>query len=568
LSRMKPAFSSQKPAYALRTGNSVLWRSIAVFCYAEIKRNLFSFILPSFFYLVTLLYVLVKRTNRLDLYPTWTLLVFAVLLAMVYGLQCFSNEADKKTLDFILSRPLSPVLIISVKYFLSLLVLFLWMVLFASTVRIDLERLPLVEGMGPEWIALIVLMIHSISFFAGLLAKGLERFFMITALTGLLAFASYHLWSIAFNLLKVNNLVFDILPYQLQFVQTVIPVYLTVLSLATPFFGTVWYLRSRIPLSRFQPAKWIGGFWIGTYLLFLLAELVFAPPLWPDSKITSGDWHDQAGILCCGPLQEPSKIFKNIPVRPVKYRISLSKLGRKSQTVYTGYNLQNPRFAPDGSRVVFAENGQLKILSLKNGKIVAIGPGNFGSWSRDGKHLICAQISGEKSLSKLYRYDLTTRLKKELTPQTYSITGIYWDSDSELLYFWGYKDEVSCLSLKDGAVRQFTTEIKRDQPLNYYGIIPPVISFNLEKKTPVWSQVFQDEVRIFELNPQTGKISLVENVVNRSVKTASPAIINHQFKAFLWQRIDGSFVYQATRYASHKGDNHEEHEHEHDHEEE
>jgi hypothetical protein len=565
---MKPEFLNPKPAFNPKTGNSVLWRSMVILGFAELKRNLFSFILPSFFYLITLVYIFFSGTNRLAPVATWTLLILAVLVAMVYGLQCFSNEADKKTLDFILSRPLSPTLIVSVKYFLSLLILFVWMELFTATVTVDLDQLPLVEGMGPEWILLIVLMIHSISFFAGLLSKGLERFFVITALTGLLALAGYYLWSLAFNLLKINNLVFDILPYQLKFVQTTIPIYLTILSLATSFYGTIWHLRSRIPISRFQPAKWIGGFWVGTYLLLLLAGHVFAPPLRPDTRIKYGDWHDQTGILSCGPLAEPPQIFKNRPAGLVKYRIALAKLGHQSRVVYTGFNLQNPRFDPDGSRVVFAENGVLKILFLKNGRIAPIGPGNLGSWSRDGKQLICAQITGKQALSKLYQYDVTTRQKKDLDASAHNITGIYWDSDSGRLYFWGFEDEVSCLDLKNNTVRQFTAGTDRDKPLNYYGIIPPVVSFNLEKKAPVWSQVFEDEVRIFELNPQTGKITLVENVVNRSVKTASPAFINNRFKAFLWQRIDGSFVYQATQFESHKGDNHEHHNHGHGHEDE
>jgi ABC-type transport system involved in multi-copper enzyme maturation permease subunit len=565
---MKPEFSNPKPVFIPGTGGSVLWQSMVVLGFAELKRNLFSFILPSFFYLITLIYTILRGTDRLDLLATWAILILAALVAMVYGLQCFSNEADKKTLDFILSRPLSPTLIITVKYFLSLSILFIWMALFSATVTLDLDRLPLVEGMGPEWIVLIVLMIHAISFFAGLLAKGLERFFMVTVLTGLLALAGYYLWSLAFNLLKINNLVFDILPYQLRFVQTTIPIYLTVLSLAIPFYGTVWYLRSRIPLSRFQPAKWIGGFWIGTYLLLLLAGRVLAPPLQPDTRIKFGDWHDQTGIISCGPLPQPPQIFKNRPVQLVKCRLALAKLGHKSRVIYTGFNLQNPRFAPDGSRVIFAENGILKILSLRNRRIVPIGSGNYGSWSRDGKQLLCAQVVGEKALYKLYQYDLTTHRKTELATPSLNITGIFWDSDSARLFFWGFKDEVSCLNLKNNTVRQFTAGTDREKPLNYYGIIPPVVSFNLEKKAPVWSQVFEDEVRIFELNPQTGKITLVENVVNRSVKTASPAIINNRFKAFLWQRIDGSFVYQATQFESHKGDNHEHHNHGHGHEDE
>jgi hypothetical protein len=75
----------------------------------------------------------------------------------------------------------------------------------------------------------------------------------------------------------------------------------------------------------------------------------------------------------------------------------------------------------------------------------------------------------------------------------------------------------------------------------------------------VWGQIYEDELRIFELNPQNGTIKLAENLVSSRMKNAAPVLINHNYQAFIWQRQDGSFVYQATRYGSRATAGHDHH---------
>jgi ABC-type transport system involved in multi-copper enzyme maturation permease subunit len=540
-----------------------------VFALAELKRNLLVFLLPTPFFIGLKIYQSCNGTHSLGLYGTWTMLIMAAIFAMTYGLQCFSNETDKRTLDFILTRPLSPYLIISVKYGLSLLFLLGWFTIFTGAAPLSLNLLPLVEGMGLTWILLILLMIHSISFFSGLLARGLERLFVITVLTGLLAGICYYFWSSCFSLIKANVYWFDILPVQLYFIKVVIPTYLALLCLATPFTGTVWYLRSRIPIWHFNPAKWLFGFWLASYGVVLVCLWLLAPPVWPDETTFYGDWHDRGGIVLSGPLKivGEDSIHKIDNNQVTTCDISLSQLGRKSHRIYMGQNIIKPHFSPDGAKLVFTEQRQLKILDLKTRRRTLIGPGDIAAWSADSRKLICARHIGKEDLSKLFIYDLDTKTVHPIG-HNLPVSAFAWDSARDTIYYLGYKTEVSSFNLITKQIKSFTTKFDREKPLNYYGIIIPNMLFVPETGNIVWGHVCEDELRIYELDPQSGGITLAENLVSPRMKNAAPVLINPNYQAFIWQRQDGSFVYQATRYAGREDaeHHHNAHEHEYNHE--
>lgn len=547
---------NQKSQYCRNLFNSALILTVS-----ELKRNLFSYLFPLLPYGGLLSYLLIVGHNPLNSYGAWGVLTFAALLAMTYGLQCFSNEADKKTLDFILTRPLSPYLIISVKYLISLSILTGWLLIFSFTVNVDLSHLPLPEGMGKGWIFLILLTIHGISFFSGLLAKGLERFFVITVMTGSLAGGSYYLWSLIFDLIKSNYFWFDIPAYQLTFIKTVFPVYLTVLCLATPFIGTVWLLRSRIPLGLFNPAKWLAGFWVGTCCIVISATCFFAPPHWPNPNAIHGDWHQTGGII----LNASNNPFQKIDNKnTIPCQLTLAQLGQKSRIIYQGINIQKPRFSPAGTHIVFSENNVLKILNLKTSSLTTIGPGHTAVWSGDGSQLLCAERTEQRGPSRLYFYNTKTGTKILINGKQFMMTDFAWDSLRNNIYFLGYKDEFYSFNLKSQKIKEYTPASDWEKPLNYYGIVSPTIIFNKEKNQVIWGQVFEDELRIFGLDEHE-KITLLENLVSPRLKTASPIIINNRYEAFLWQRLDGSFVFQATKYFIHKNDHHEDHGHDHDH---
>lgn len=541
---------------------AVYLNTVRIFTLAELSRNVLIFLLPAPLWLGVQIYRWSTSFQPLDLYGTWSMLIMAALFAMTYGLQCFSNETDKKTLDFILTRPLSPYLVITVKYGLSLGFFLVWFALYASSTQISLQQLSLVEGMGPMWILLILLMIHAISFFSGLLAKGLERFFVVTVMTGSLAGICYYLWTTCLDLLKANGYWFDILPNQLQLIKLVIPTYLALLCLATPIIGTIWYIRNRIPVWHFNPAKWLIGFWLISYGIVLSCLWVFAPPLWPDSTAFYGDWHETAGILFSGPIKivGEDSVHKIKNTQVTNCQIRLARFGRKSHRIYTGKNIIKPHFAPDGTKIVFTEQRRIKILNLRTHQLALIGPGDLAAWSTDSRKLICARQIGEHGLSSIYTYDLATQ-KSVVVPKTLQIADLVWDSPHDIVYFLGYKKEVGALSLKTRKIHTYTAKTDREKPLNYYGIVSPTLIQVKQPERIVWGQIVEDELRIFELNPDTGVITLVENIVSSRMKNAAPLLINSSYKAFIWQRSDGSFVYQATNYYSNRGHHHD---HEHD----
>jgi hypothetical protein len=536
-------------------------KTCRVLALAELKRNLVVWLLPAPFWVGLQIYQWRHSAAPLGLAGTWTLLIMAALCAMTYGLQCFSHETDHRTLDFILTRPLSPYLIITVKYGFSLGCLLGWFAIFAASTRLSWQLLPLVKGMGPLWILLMMLMIQAISCFSGLLARGLERFFVITVMTGLLAGICYFLWTSCLNLWKANTYWFDILPGQLNLIKSVIPTYLALLSLATPLIGTAWQLRSRIPLRLCNPVKWLGGFWLISFGVVLLCLRLFAPPVWPDSAAFYGDWRQNAGILLSGPV----KIAADSSVHKIKHdhitacRINLvTQLGRKSRRIYSGKNIIKPLFAPDGDKIVFSEQRRLKILNLQNRQVTLVGPGDVAAWSTDSRQLICARKIGKQNLSRLYLYDLNTKKSTDLH-QNLQVSNLVWDSPRAIVYYLGYKMEVNSFNLKTREIKTYPPQSDREKPRNYYGIIVPNMILAPETGAVVWGQIYEDELRIFELNPQNGTIKLAENLVSSRMKNAAPVLINHNYQAFIWQRQDGSFVYQATRYGSRAAAGHDHH---------
>lgn len=538
-------------------------KSTLIFGRAELKRNRISFCLPLPVYALMLLYFSLAHSQELGLYGTWSLLVLAALSAMIYGLQCFSNEADKKTLDFIITRPLSPFVIISAKYFLSLAILAGWLFIFGASARLSWHRLPLPEGMGPDWIVLILFIIHSISFFSGLLTRGLERFFAATAMTGILTGVSYQIWLAIFLLVKANYFWFDIPPAQLSLLSNVLPVYLALLSLATPFVGTVWYLRSRIPLHLFGPAKWLSGLWLATGLLVGLAYTWLAPPLWPDLTAIYGDWHPTRGILLSGP--DSSALSDKTSRQSLPCQISLAQPGRKAGLIYRGRNIQNPRFAPDGKRIVFAEDGLIKTFTLQNRSICVIGPGHTASWSSDGSKLLYAAYLPGSRASRFFLADLKTGRRSQASATPVKLSGFVWNSRNNTVYYLGYTNEVGALNLTSQKLREYHPSSEQEKPLNYYSIIRPMMIYHPETHQVIWGQVFEDELRIFGLSIRNGQIELLEHVVHPRMKNACPVIIQPGFQSFLWQRTDGSFVSQATRFIIHKDNHHaDEPGHEHD----
>lgn len=527
----------------------------------ELKRNVLAYLVPLPLLLGAVCWSARSGWRQIDLNTTgtWLYLLGSIILIMIYGLQAFSSEADRKTLDFILTKPIASFSIICAKYLPSLIIFMGWFSAFSFFVKPNPDLLNFPQGIGLEWLILVLLTVHAVSFFSGLLARGLERFMVITVLSLIIASGAYFLWNKIFTLVTVNFLWFDIPPRLLFFLEKLLPYYLAILSLLTPLIGVYWSLKSRIRLWRLKPAIGLIGVWLLTLLAVEFAYFLFAPPVWPDQNGKAGDWHPEKGIVLAGSNQTASN---SQPMEGQSY-LSFNRPGHKQQIIYTGTGLNNPRFSPDGHYLIFAENDHLKMMDLTKKTVTDIGEGQVATWSEDGTRIITAKKVGPRGLSLLYQIDLKNSGTRQLHPEQFEVTDLVWDCQREKLYIFNFTNQLHCLDLNDNSVRELDFP-ENNQP-KFFGVVRPHIRYLTEKDLVFIGQVFDRTIKVYHLNVENQKIGFSEEKSDFRILTNGPLLFNQDGTAFLWPRVDGGFVYQSTYYDP----DHEHHHrycHEHDHE--
>ncbi|NLW48642.1 MAG: hypothetical protein GXY86_15110 [Firmicutes bacterium] len=476
---------------------------------------------------------------KLNLTGTWLYLITALILIMVYGLQSFSNEADRKTLDFILTKPISPYSIIFTKYFTGLIIFWGWWWAFGLFLAPDISLLNLPHGVGIQWIVLILFTVHGVSLLSGLLAKGLERFFVISLMTLTMGSGAYFIWYRIFSLVSLNYLWFDVPPQLLSLLEKKLPYYLTFLCLLAPLVGVVWSLKRKLQFWRFKPALGLIGIWLLTFSMVAIAYNIFTPPVWPDPNAQSGDWSLENQFAIVGTATHSEATTD-------RSYLSLARLGQKPRLIYTGTKLQNPRFAPNGKSMVFSENGRLKIYDLVRKTFTDIGEGPVATWDETGTRLIAAQTIDSEGLSHLNLIDLTNNQTQQLTSAAIKVADLIWDSQKDHLYIWGFSGELNRMDLK-AKTTQLLPFPEKDQP-QFFGIVKPNIRFQRENRLIFISQVFDRTVKIWILNMDDEVIRLTETKSDFRILTNGPLFFNQDGTAYLWPRIDGGFVYQSTYY--------------------
>lgn len=559
-----------------------------VLFYNELKRNLILFLIPLPVFAILLNVNIFSPGSKIIVGAngTWAYISIGILLAMTYGLQCFSQDADKKTLDFIITRPISLYLIILVKYLTSIGIFLIWSFLIRNQIQLNLSELPLPNGMGEEWILLTFLTIHAISLFSGLLVKGLERFFAIIILTGSMTYLCYQFWVKLFDLLMANYFWYDIPPYQMNFVIKVFPILLAILALITPLIATLWQLKNRIPLQHFTSGKTIIGIWLSIYLLILMAQYLFSPPLWPDGTFKSGDWHDQAGIVTAStvdPSYEDRIVLYN---EQVKFKLNLTQLGQKPKVLYQGYNLYHPSISPNGKMIAFTEDNILKVMNIKTKEVIEIyNPKsknnlidsittkqpqrsilykpNFAIWGEDSKHLIYVDFLNDNGLSNLYLFHTQKGLLKKINKEPLTVGDLVWDSCENALYIIGNDHDNAITYLNTNSLKQKTYPMpSKIRPSTIFSLTGPcVIDHRTEKILLVMK--YLDTIRIYSFDIHNKEFDLVEQYVDERIKPNIPILLNNNLTAFIFPRLDGSFQYKATKFHIDKNHDHD-HDHEHD----
>lgn len=516
----------------------------------ELRKNITAFLMPAPFLAIIWLYRIMHGAKPLHPAAAGAWIYFTALffIALVYGLLCFSAEADRKTLDFLLTRPLPPFLIAAVKYGLTLFVLLAWLFLSRLLVQISPAAMGFPQEMGFEWVVFILVTVHAMSCFAGLLAKGLERLLVIVALSGVLAGVSYHLWWRLFNLMQANFYLPDAPPSLTYLIDSVMPLVFGLLSLWVPFTGTWWILKNRAKLWRFTPALWGLGAWLVVFFVIVGCELVFAPVLWPLKTAKYGDWHPKAGIVTAAPVAaayEFRRIAKNARVAAV---LSLSAPGGKAQPLYHGFNLRSPRFSPDGQWLLFMEKEQLKLMRLQDRTVKTIGRGTAANWSQDARTLIFARKPAPDGLTTLAVYHVNTGRVSEITRQRWSVSDLAWDDRRHKAYIFSSHAAIYAVNLKTQKSVRLRLDSKANQILYDFGIFPPALVVNDSARLLFMGQVIGREFYLYTINLKNDTLSLMEDKTDFRIKSGAPLIIHRDGTFLLWPRVDGGFEFQSTYY--------------------
>ena len=162
----------------------------------EVRQNALVYLLPLPALLALLVHLLVAgEAYALGTRASVAVLVAGAVFAIVYGQQGFATESDRKTLDFLLSRPVPPALLTLVKYLTNVGVYAVWLGLFASCLRFNLTGIPMAAGAAAGWAVFGLMTLAGMSFLAGLLTRGAERLLTTVLFAGASAGLCYLLWN-------------------------------------------------------------------------------------------------------------------------------------------------------------------------------------------------------------------------------------------------------------------------------------------------------------------------------------------------------------------------------------
>lgn len=462
--------------------------------------------------------------------PTIAMLVGAAVLAMVYGLQGFSGEADRQTLDFVLAKPVAPICLVLLKYFLNTAVYAAWLGLFASCLRLELPELPLARGMNANWLLVGLLTLEAMGFLAGLLTRGTERLLATILLTAASCALCYGIWRRVLGLVEVKYFWPDIPPHLYNLVVGFLPFILLCGILFIPPVFCFWLLRGRPNPLRFRPIWRVALVWLGVWLLAEGSRAALGPSLWPlprDFRFgASGDWHQRAGLVFAGP-----PTGTRVPL------LAVGRLGGRVRTIYRGTWVHTPRWSPDGAAIAFVDNGWIKIL--RGGKIRRIARGEHPFWAADGGSLLYAETAGrDRHATGFYRYLLATGRKTAVLRQESRLVGLAWDSRRGRLYLFERDGTLKDVDLQSGKIRSS----KIGGPLrltveNPWGTVGPDGTLYL-------TLAYDGEAHVHTYSPASRNLYETDKCAGRVLPSLPVLALPGQ--GYLWGRTD--LVYEFRGY--------------------
>lgn len=527
--------------------NSISVRARVVWCLlrSEIHQNKLIYLLPLPFFLILFVRLLiVGQTYAPGTRASTAMLVAGAILAIVYGQQAFAAESDRKTLDFLLSRPVSAALLTAVKYLTNMGVYLGWLALSASCLRLDLSRLPVADASASAWVVFCLLTLAGMSFLAGLLTRGAERLLATVLLAGGFAGACYALWNRVLALAAARFFWTDVPPHVYGLIAIGLPMILLICVLLTPPVVAQWLLRGRTAMLRYRPLWRLLIVW-GTLLLVVEgARATLGPSVWPlpheFADGGTGDWHPRVGVVVAGPA-----IGGRVD------DLAVARLGGRARVIYRGRRLHSPRWAPDGKAVAFVEDGWIKVL--RGRQVVRIARGNYPSWAADGESLVYAETAGRDYKARaIWRASIRAGTRERIWERETKPLGLVWDSVRARLFIFD----------RDGTLREIDLRQRTETSMP----IPTPVQIIMQNP---WGTLGPDgdlylsvsygrEAHLFIYCPGEGEVKAFDDVSGR-VSPVLPVFISPAERGYLWPRTDRAYEYRGFL---------PEHDHDHEHDEE
>lgn len=514
----------------------------------ELRQNRFAYLFPLPFFLPLLIRtVLLRQALPLGSKASLAVLAAAAILAVVYGLQGFAGEADRRTLDFLLAKPVSPAGLILVKFACNVLAYSAWLGLFAACLRLDPPAPAMLRGMVSAWVLLILFTLLGMAFLASLLSKGSERLLITVLLSGGAAFLCFLLWHRVLTLAAAAFFWPDIPPGIYMLVGWFLPLLMLALVLLVSPAASLWLLRCRPSLPRFRPARRLFVAWAVLCLTIEVSRAALGPPVWPLPREfmwgAGGDWHPRAGVAVAG-----TRTGEAVG------SLAVARLGGKAHTVYRGGRVYSPRWSPDGRSIAFVDKGWIKLLQGRRVRTVARGEHPF--WSRDGNSLAYAAGGGKGETVAIRRVSLRTGGTSLLWRGRMELVGFVWDSARGRLYLFGQDGVLSDIDLRSGrtARAKFPTPVKFSMQ-NPLGVLGPDGLLHV-------AVTYEHSAHVLTYAAGSAELVEVDSCAGR-VRSTMQALVCPEKKGFLWPRTDMAYVYQGFP-IEHEHDG--EHEHEDGHE--
>jgi ABC-type transport system involved in multi-copper enzyme maturation permease subunit len=358
----------------------------------ELRQNAFIYLFPIF--MITAAFAFQRVLSQL-LSETWTknlAIAIPVSLAFSYALQAFDLEENSQTRDFLLTKPLAGSQIILSKFFSGLIALLPLTILWQLALIPGLVQWPdAVNISGFSFLAylIMIILVYSLSFTVSAWVKGPKKLLVAIFISALGTTWFFYGW-LQFLTLLYLSLVADGLLFVLA-----IPTF-TLALLVLLIKGLLVITHANLLNHSFKQLI----YQIKIYLLLLLIPLMINivnhfnyPEIRPFKSFLDCLNGSEEPFFAVDICKQPQGDL--YALTDIRGRLGIARRGEIPAVIYQGEKsegnlLSKLLWSPNGEKILFNENGNIKVLSLSQQEPFTLAKGDLAFWSADSEVILVA----------------------------------------------------------------------------------------------------------------------------------------------------------------------------------